>query len=304
MGVITLDRKIKPAISYPRLNKTLVEPEFQGLWDDLLVLAPIWLGGGAVVQNLADPTREGTIVDTANTVWRHGRRGRVLEQLVPSPLSANADYIDFLPNAEVPTTAVTILLHQRKTDAINRRAGAFSIDSQDTDKCAAHIPWLDGKVYWDFGGTIEGTSRLSISGLTFGDDVWVFVAGSRGMEMWQNGTLVGSHGNSVTRTVGSVNWRLGTGASYGNDLVEYSFLALWERELSHSEIRLASNNPFGMITPADDDLGFVAAAIPPVFVRLADVAMSQAALSSIAMSQAKLSNIAGSNPVLTDITMV
>ncbi|KKL89336.1 hypothetical protein LCGC14_1915680, partial [marine sediment metagenome] len=81
--------------------------------------------------------------------------------------------------------------------------------------------------------------------------------------------------------------------------------ALWQRELSHSEIRLASNNPFGMITPDIDDLGFVAAAaIPPIFVRLADVAMSQAALSSIAMSQAKLSNIAGSNPVLTDITMV
>ncbi|KKL10106.1 hypothetical protein LCGC14_2559180, partial [marine sediment metagenome] len=105
-------------------------------------------------------------------------------------------------------------------------------------------------------------------GLTFGDDVWVFVAGSRGMEMWQNGTLVGSHGNSVTRIVGSGNWGLGHHAAIGNDLVEYSFLALWGRELSHSEIRLASNNPFGMITPDIDDLGFVAAALASVWVHL------------------------------------
>ncbi|KKK76673.1 hypothetical protein LCGC14_2861250, partial [marine sediment metagenome] len=64
------------------LGQSLIDPRYQSLWDDLLVLAPIWLGGGAVAQNLADRTKEGTIVDTANTVWRHGRRGRVLEQLV------------------------------------------------------------------------------------------------------------------------------------------------------------------------------------------------------------------------------
>jgi len=289
------------------LGKSLIDPRYQSLWDDLLVLAPIWLGGGARVQNLVDPTNEGTIVDTANTVWRHGRRGRVLEQLVHNPFVPDVDDIDFLPSAEVPTTAATILLHQRKTDTTNRNSGAFGIDTFDVPQatCGAHVPYGNGTVYWDFGGFTGGSSRLSVPGLTFGDDVWVFVVGSRGMEIWQNGTLVGSHGNSVTRTVGSANWGLGHHDVRGNDLVEYSFLALWQRELSHSEIRLASNNPFGMITPDIDDLGFVAAAaIPPIFVRLADVAMSQAALSSIAMSQAKLSNIAGSNPVLTDITMV
>ena len=284
------------------LGQSLIDPRYQSLWDDLLVLAPIWLGGGAVAQNLADRTKEGTIVDTVNTVWRHGRRGRVLEQLLADPPPNHT--IDFLPNAEVPTAAVTVLIQQRKIDAVNRQSAAFGISGVSTDTCEGLIPWSDGKVYWDFGGLSEGTSRLSVSGLTFGDDVWVFVVGSRGMEIWQNGTLVGSHGNSATRIVGSGNWGLGHHDARGNDLVEYGFFALWERELSHSEIRLASNNPFGMITPADDDLGFVAAAIPPVFVRLADVAMSQAALSSIAMSQAKLSNIAGSNPVLTDITMV
>ena len=244
------------------LGKSLIDPRYQSLWDDLLVLAPIWLGGGAVAQNLADRTNEGTIVDTVNTVWRHGRRGRVLEQLTANPLAADADDIDFLPNAEVPTTAITILLHQRKTDAINRVSAAFgNVDALATNRCNGFIPTSLGRVIWDFGGATEGQSRLSAFGLAFGDDVWVFVVGSRGMEIWQNGTLVASHGNSVTRVVGSGNWGLGKGGTAGNDLVEYSFLALWQRELSHSEIRLASNNPFGMITPDIDDLGFVAAAL-------------------------------------------
>ena len=251
------------------LGKSLIDPRYQSLWDDLLVLAPIWLGGGAVVQNLADRTKEGTIVDTTNTVWRYGRRGRVLEQLVANPAAGNADDIDFLPDAEVPTTATTILLHQRKTDAVNRVSAAFgSTDVGNTNRCGGLIPWSDGTVYWDFGGPTEGISRLSASGLTFGDDVWVFVVGSRGMEIWQNGTLVGSHGNSATRIVGSGNWGLGHHDARGNDLVEYGFFALWERELSHSEIRLASNNPFGMITPDIDDLGFVAAALASVWVHL------------------------------------
>ncbi len=250
------------------LGQSLIDPRYQSLWDDLLVLAPIWLGGGAVAQNLADRTKEGTIVDTTNTVWRHGRRGRVLEQLVYNNPVVTADDIDFLPNAEVPTTAATILIQQRKTDAINRQAGAFGVGSGDPNQCGALIPWSDGKVYWDFGVVVLGVSRLVVSGLTFGDDVWVFVVGSRGMEVWQNGTLVGAHGNSVTRIVGSGNWGLGHHANRGNDLVEYSFFALWERELSHSEIRLASNNPFGMITPDIDDLGFVAAASASAWVHL------------------------------------
>ncbi|KKL11776.1 hypothetical protein LCGC14_2542410, partial [marine sediment metagenome] len=232
------------------LGQSLIDPRYQSLWDELLVLAPIWLGGGAVAQNLADRTKEGTIVDTANTVWRHGRRGRVLEQLVANASDVNADAINFIPDAEVPTTAITICIHQRKTDAVNRVSGAFgSLDVDAATRCAGSIPYSDGKVYWNFGGTTEGVSRLSLSGLTFGDDVWVFVSGSRGMEIWQNGTLVGSHGNSVTRITGSTDWGLGHGGEMGNDLVEYSFFALWQRELSHSEIRLASNNPFGMITP-------------------------------------------------------
>jgi len=281
------------------LGQSLIDPRYQSLWDDLLVLAPIWLGGGAVAQNLADRTSEGTIVDTANTVWRHGRRGRVLEQLAAHTSAADADAINILPDAELPTTAATVLLHQRKTDTTNRQSAAFgNADTALTNRCGGHVPWSNGSVFWDFAGAVDGITRLTAPGLTFGDDVWVFVVGSRGMEIWQNGTLVGSHGNSVTRIAASSNWGLGHHGGVGNDLVEYGFLALWGRELSHSEIRLASNNPFGMITPADDDLGFVAAVGEVEVVVLTAFQLSAPELGGVGLASPVFANVVLTAPGL------
>lgn len=75
----------------------------------------------------------------------------------------------------------------------------------------AHMPYTDGTVYFDFGGFSEGSTRLSVGGLTIKKhDVWAFTVGRRGMEIWQNGIRRASNGGTPTRTnTGGGAWGLG-----------------------------------------------------------------------------------------------
>lgn len=78
-----------------------------------------------------------------------------------------------------------------------------------------YLPYqIDGKVYWRWGaGEVEGTGSLSVASLSFAPtDWWAFTAGPRGMEIWQNGHLVGSNSASPTRT-GTTGALLGAVAS-------------------------------------------------------------------------------------------
>jgi len=143
----------------------------------------------------------------------------------------------------------TIVMGYRKTDATLRGSCPFAIDNNF--RCQVHLPFTDGKVYFDYAGAAEGFGRVSVAGLTMGDDIWAFVAkndSASGRQIWQNGTLrVSGPGSSLMSTVPNLPLRLNTSQDLGGDLGEYQFFYVYRRALSASEIAQVSTNPYAFL---------------------------------------------------------
>jgi len=145
----------------------------------------------------------------------------------------------------LPTTAMTAVLAYKKTDGSNRNSSAFGVDTAIVaEMCGALCPYGDGKVYWDFGGFTEGTSRLSVGGLSFGDDLWIFTSGARGMEIWQNGTKRASNAATPTRSASTAAWTLGKDYTIASDVAQTACLYTYNRQLSEANIASLFTDPF------------------------------------------------------------
>lgn len=148
------------------------------------------------------------------------------------------NYCDF-----IPTGNCSVVFCKRKTDTTNRSTYSFGCATQTgTSVFGAYVPFSDGVVYWDYGGTSAGSTRLNVSSLTFGDDVWVFTVGARGMEIWQNGIKRASNTANPTRTtITTTQLEIGKG-----DIAVISCLHIYDRQLSPSDITILSNDPCAM----------------------------------------------------------
>ena len=143
----------------------------------------------------------------------------------------------------------TIVLGHQKTDTTNRTMGW---GCSGTSRCGGHIPYSDGTVYWDFNGSGEGSTRISVGGLSFTRmAVWVFTAGSRGMEIWQDGVLRASHGtNPGARTLDGVQFRNLTANGGSGDLNRWAFLYIYkDRQLLAGDSKWISAEPFIFLQP-------------------------------------------------------
>lgn len=154
----------------------------------------------------------------------------------------------------VPLQNFTVVLGYRKQDTTNRNSSAFGVASSSlSNRAGALIPFGDGTVYWDFGGATSGTTRLTVASLTFGNDLWVFTTGPRGMEIWQNGVRRANNGVNPSRTIGGVNFCLGiSGQTEGtggqSDLADYWYMATYRRQLDVTEILDISANPYIIVS--------------------------------------------------------
>ena len=155
------------------------------------------------------------------------------------------DYVELgVLNSDQPSDAVTVLCHYEKTDATNRASTAFGLSSaSDSNRLLTHLPYTNGNVYWDFGGVVTGTSRLIVSGLSFGDDLWGFTAGARGMEIWQNGDKVASHGNSAVRLTNGYPLVLGK-SQHGADLAIYKSHIVFRTQLHTDAVEAWQDAPY------------------------------------------------------------
>lgn len=108
----------------------------------------------------------------------------------------------------------------------------------------------DGSVYWRWGaGESEGTSSLSVAGLTFAQsDWWAFTVGPRGMEIWQNGVRVGSNSGTPSRT-GTAGGLIGAASTGGgSDLqVRGTLIATFKEQLPAAF--LARRDYWGIFKP-------------------------------------------------------
>lgn len=161
----------------------------------------------------------------------------------------------FASSASLPTQTVSIVLVKyRKTDGTNRASAAFgtvSAAENSTDSVRFYCPYTNGNSYFDWGGS-GSTNRCQANGLTHGDDTWVLTAGSRGLQIWQNGNLRQTNATYVpathARVAGSVAFNLGgshTGIS--SDLADYEAVLIYNRQLTTDEIASITSNPYQMI---------------------------------------------------------
>lgn len=167
----------------------------------------------------------------------------------------------------LPATDVTIMLGYRKTDTTNRISAAFGSDSTTTtDRIGCHLPYSDGRVYFDFGGFTPGSSSINVAWTSDTiPHIWTFTGGPRGMEIWRDGILLTSNSAHPVRTSGVFKqWYIGGGNTVNTDAAELEFGYLWPSQLPQSAIRQLSSDPFQfwrVSSPGMRNSGF--AAVPP-----------------------------------------
>lgn len=144
----------------------------------------------------------------------------------------------------------TLMVVYAKRDTTNRASGLLGFNfGSGGARFGAHAPYSDGNIYWDYGGSTNGSSRLTVSGQTWvarAPSVWMYTCGPRGMECWRDGKLVGSNSGTPTRTGAAAYLYLGTHEGGGGDLDDYYTIGIWGRQLEKQEIGLLSKDPWAM----------------------------------------------------------
>src|ERR1043166_1634672 len=261
------DRRIKPTPWH--WSAARVARDCQWALRGLVLAWPMWDGGdlevtlATPIRILTDPIcgRHGQGHSNAGShntaivvVEKSGKYGRTIAAASVATATrqvVTADMVGF------PTTACTIVLHYHKTDATNRNAAAIGCipdGSSYNGVMNADLPSSDGKAYWDFGGVTSPTTRLGgISGLTYGDDVWVLTTGPRGMEIWQNGVKVASQVATPTRVNSNTAqfglWGADPATYGGGDIAESGCLLVYDPQWSERAIMALSLDPWTPFRP-------------------------------------------------------
>ncbi len=145
----------------------------------------------------------------------------------------------------------TMMAAYRKTDATLRASTLIGINGTlGGSSCMQTIcPYSDGNVYFDFGGTTVGTTRVQYSGGTFGDDLWGFSTGPQGMQIWQNGLLRASNSANPSRTPANFYFGWPAGTPTFSDLADLAFIMIWKWQIPAEAIRALSLNPWQVFAP-------------------------------------------------------
>lgn len=237
MSVQVLDRRMKP-MPWP-VTKARVARNCRWSWRGLIAAWPCWS------RQFFDPTNGLLVAGAINAVGDF--RGVMLNSSTTSPPfgTVGSGYLPLGPNS-------SFVLHYRKRDGTARASGAFGFISTGTGtaRVGVHLPWSDGIVYFDFGG-VDANHRVTKSGLTFGDDVWAFTTGSRGMEIWQNGILQATNAVTPTRTqTAGVDFALFRHDGTASDNANAGVLLIYNRQLDRHEILALSIDPWTPFRPA------------------------------------------------------
>jgi len=241
-----------------------------------LVCAIHWGWQHRAVFNSAQRTRGGVTIGFtgSNSHIRHrdGLSG------IGWSTSAVSQYITACNENDIGVSGTTIYCLQRHTDTTLRIGGLFGVNDAGTlsRRCGATAPYSDGTVYWDYGGATAGATRVAWTGL--GGKIvnrlnrWCFVAAPRGMELWHQGILRGSHSTAASRTTSADDLFMinsGNGATTTvSDLSEFYLFLVWNRGLSQGEVRRLDANPWQVFATSDTQRSFVpgAAAASTVYV--------------------------------------
>lgn len=235
--------RIPPKPRIPVLNNN------HPLARNIILCVPFHEQGGDLAHDLSKNRKHCTVSPDFN--WVSGTYGRAFNHDAQADRSSFGDITSILP-----TSKCTILIGFRKTDTTNRDSGLFGIDPDvaAARKIGAHCPYSDGTVYFDFGGSTNGTTRVQVASLTISTlpQVFCFTTGARGMEIWQNGLKRASNAANPTRTnTGGDTFKLGNhGGAAGSDFINFEFFFMWNRQLTNQEIQQISRDPWVFLRPS------------------------------------------------------
>lgn len=149
-----------------------------------------------------------------------------------------------------PTTDITVEFWAKVNGAVQQ--SVFVTDPPNSSNIInAHVPWIDGTVYWDFGSEITG-GRLTY---TPTDNIlgawhhWSMVASNTGhfMKIYRDGVEVASQNSATPFTHSATDWKIGgiATAQFAGQLDEFRVWNVargqsdikrdWNRTLSGSE---------------------------------------------------------------------
>lgn len=136
------------------------------------------------------------------------------------------------------------------------------------------LPWSDSTVGWVYGSSAAGSVSIPLSSLTLGDDLWMFTAGNRGVEMWQNGILRAATTTGVpTRNTGATLFKMPAWTA-GNDFFgDTALIMTWRRELPQAALKVLSENPWQVFQPSNF-LALDTVGAPPTAVGTPDIVSS------------------------------
>jgi hypothetical protein len=181
---------------------------------------------------------------TGNVVWVENTPGKGLK------MAGNGDYV-FIP-LPLPGTGsgTTVLMIRRKTDTTLRNVFTFGDVAFTLDRLSAHVPFSDGNVYWDFGGT-SAPNRLTLSGLSWATvvEMWAFTAGGKGSTIWKDGQKLASQSTALNLAADKGGLNLGAGYDHNSDLQEFYFFAVAGEQWSDDLISWWFTDPYGMFVP-------------------------------------------------------
>lgn len=228
-----------------------------------------------------------------------------------SNLTAGTDKINLGINSDfLPYDQATVIVGYKKRTTGN----GYVVTTQTSTASQVFLFSLLGSTstanfYW--GGTAAG-QLLSVGSLTFGDDVWALSVGTRGMELYQNGVMVGSNANTPTRTNNTNILGLGQHAFWGNaDIGDYAFFYVYAIQLSQDAICHISNDPFCFYDWGEDLLvqGDVIINVPAaslaltVYAPIVSVPVVVPAANLRLTTHAPIVTVAGSGSILGDTVL-
>ena len=160
--------------------------------------------------------------------------------------NASNDFLNIGPDP-FGAAAATVCCIRRKRDSTARASALFGQDTGTSNvRCSAHVPFSDGIVYFDFGGT-TGSNRVTVSGLSFAGNIerWVFAAGPKGMSIWRNGIKLTSSSTAVTRSTTTANFVINAGVtSPVTDEIDVNFFMAINEQWDDAMIRAWSAAPY------------------------------------------------------------
>lgn len=145
----------------------------------------------------------------------------------------------------IPTTGgcTVVVALRRESTGLTDTKWFQILTFTDAERCEINVVSATS-IAWRVGGNAEGTSKLTVSGLTLtGDSLWVATTGPRGMELWQNGLKQGSNAGNPTLTASANNFAVGGDTDKPGDAFQIGVLYVYRRQLTPAECKTISAHP-------------------------------------------------------------